>query len=129
MKRKLCVQKVISYKEQKLSQYTGKQYYVIKNEEDSDYYFLSNRKMIEVVFYSRVSLLAFYFRESFKYTNSSLTEEKAKASSAEVINLGIISILKQHRDTFQFGRRLFVYLETERFLPINGDKSRNSDWN
>ena len=39
--------------------------YVIKSEENSDYYYLSNRKMIEAVFSSRVSLLAFYFQESF----------------------------------------------------------------
>ena len=60
VKRKICVQKVISYKEQKLSQCTGKHNYVIKSEENSDYYYLSNRKMIEVVFSSRVSLLIFY---------------------------------------------------------------------
>ena len=54
-----------SYKEQKLSQCTGKQNYVIKSEENSDYNYLCNRKIIEVVFSSRVSLLAFYFRESF----------------------------------------------------------------
>ena len=89
MKRKLFVQNVLSYKEQKLSQYTGKQNYVIKNEENSDYYYLSNRKMIVVVFSFRVSLLSFYFRESFKCTNSSLTEEKDQASSGKVINLGI----------------------------------------
>ena len=65
VKRKICVQKVISYKEQKLSQCTGKHNYVIKSEENSDYYYLSNRKMIEAVFSSRVSLLAFYFQESF----------------------------------------------------------------
>ena len=35
-----------SYKEQKLSQCTGKQNYVMKNEKNSDYYYLSNRKMI-----------------------------------------------------------------------------------
>ena len=35
-----------SYKEQKLSQCTGKQNYVKKNEKNSDYYYLSNRKMI-----------------------------------------------------------------------------------
>ena len=35
-----------SYKEQKLSQYTGKQNYVMKNKKNSDYYYLSNRKMI-----------------------------------------------------------------------------------
>ena len=61
----ICVQKVISYKEQNLSQCTGKQNYVIESEENSDYYYLSNRKMIEAVFSSRVSLLAFYFQESF----------------------------------------------------------------
>ena len=39
------------------------------------------------------------------------------------------------RDTFQFGRRMlllllfFFYLETDRFLPIIGVKSRKSDWN
>ena len=33
-----------SYKEQKLSQCTGKQNYVMKNEKNSDYYYLSNRK-------------------------------------------------------------------------------------
>ena len=45
--------------------------------------------MIVVVFSSRVSLLSFFFRESFKCTNSSLTEEKDKATSGKVINLGI----------------------------------------
>ena len=45
--------------------------------------------MIEVVFSSRVSLLASYFRESFKRTNGSLTEEKDKAGSAKAINLGM----------------------------------------
>ena len=35
-----------SHKEQKLSQCTGKQNYVMKNEKNSDYYYLSNRKMI-----------------------------------------------------------------------------------
>ena len=35
-----------SYKEQKLSQRTGKQNYVMKNEKNSDHYYLSNRKMI-----------------------------------------------------------------------------------
>ena len=35
-----------SYKEQKLSQCTGKQNCVMKNEKNSDYYYLSNRKMI-----------------------------------------------------------------------------------
>ena len=91
MKRKTCVQKVISYKEQKLSQRTGKQNYIIKNEENSDYYYLSSRKMIEVFFSSSsaVSLVAFYFRESFKRRNGSLTEEKDKAVSAKVINLGM----------------------------------------
>ena len=39
------------------------------------------------------------------------------------------------RDTFKFGRRMlllllfFFYLETDRFLPIIGVKSRKSDWN
>ena len=66
VKRKICVQKVISCTEQKLSQCTaGKQNYVIKSWENSDYYYSSNRKMIEVVFSSRVSLLALYFGESF----------------------------------------------------------------
>ena len=63
-----------------------------------DYYYLSNREMIEVVFSSRVSLLTFYFRESFKRTifftrirqqYGSLNEEKVKASSAKAINLGM----------------------------------------
>ena len=47
--------------------------------------------MIEVVFTSpsAVSLLAFYFRESFEDTNASLTEEKDIAGSAKVINLGV----------------------------------------
>ena len=77
MKRKICVQKVISYKEEELSQCTGKQSYVIKNEENSDYYYnLSNRKMIEVVFASRVSLLAFYFREVKRTCNGLITEHK-----------------------------------------------------
>ena len=45
--------------------------------------------MIEVVFSSRVSLLASYSRESFKRTNGSLSEEKDKAGSAKAINLGM----------------------------------------
>ena len=90
MKREICVQKVISNKEQKLSQCTGKQNYVIKSEEKSDCYYLSNRRMIEAVFSSRVSLLAFYFRESsVRRTNGSLTEETDKAGSAKGINLGM----------------------------------------
>ena len=44
VKRKICVQKVISYKEQKLSQCTGKHNYVIKSEENSDYYYLSTEQ-------------------------------------------------------------------------------------
>ena len=35
-----------SYKEQKLSQFTGKQNNVMKNEKYSDYYYVGNRKMI-----------------------------------------------------------------------------------
>ena len=35
-----------SYKEQKLSQCTGKQNYVMKNDKNSAYYYLSNGKMI-----------------------------------------------------------------------------------
>ena len=62
----ICLQNVISYKEQNLSQCTGKQNYVIESEENSDYYYLSNGTMIEVVFSSRVSLLVFYIRESFR---------------------------------------------------------------
>ena len=89
MKRNICVQKVFSCKEQKLSQCTGKQNYVIKNGEHSDYYNSSNRKMIEVVFSSRVSLLASYFLERFKRTNCSLTEEKDEDGSAKAINLGM----------------------------------------
>ena len=54
-------------KEQNLSQCSGKQNYVTENEKNSDYYYLRNRKMIEVVFSSQVSLLAFYFRENFKH--------------------------------------------------------------
>ena len=51
-----------------------KQNYSIKNEkkktnETSDYYYLSKRKRIEVLFSSRVTLLAFYLRESFKRTS------------------------------------------------------------
>ena len=34
------------YKEQKLSQCTGKQNYVMKNEKNSDYYYLSSKNMI-----------------------------------------------------------------------------------
>ena len=57
--------------------------------------------MIEVVFSSRVSLLAFSFRESFikraqvcslscvSFHDGSLTEDKDKAGSAKVINLGM----------------------------------------
>ena len=35
-----------SYKEQKPSQCTGKQNYVMKNEKNSDYYYLSSKNMI-----------------------------------------------------------------------------------
>ena len=58
-----------------------KQNYVIKNEKrkkNSDYYYLSNRKMIEVVFSSRVSLLVFYSSE--------------KVLSAQVCSLACVSI-------------------------------------
>ena len=42
-----CLRKAYkAYKEQKLSQCTGKQNCVMKNEKNSDYYYLSNRKMI-----------------------------------------------------------------------------------
>ena len=34
-----------------------------KGKKNSDYYYLSNKKMIEVVFSSRVSLLVFYSSE------------------------------------------------------------------
>ena len=44
-KDNLCTESY-SYKEQKLSQCTGKQNYVVKNEKNSDYYYLSNRKTI-----------------------------------------------------------------------------------
>ena len=55
--------------------------------------------MIEVVFPSRVSLLAFYFRGSFKRTSlftrmrqqyGSLTEDKDKAGSANVNETGSV---------------------------------------
>ena len=58
-----------------------KRNYVIKNvkrKKNSDYYYLSNRKMIEVVFSSRVSLLPFY---SYK-----------KVSSAQDCSLACVSI-------------------------------------
>ena len=117
-KENLRIQKVISYKEHKLSQCTGKQNYVIKNEENSDYYYLSNRKirrkMIEVVFSSpsAVSLLAFYFRESFKRTNGSLTEEKDIAGSAKVISLGM-------------SKKYLLITEYKRVLIQPGERRRN----
>jgi len=47
VKRTICVQKVILIKNRLwLSQCTGRQNYVMKNEKNSDYYYLSNRKMI-----------------------------------------------------------------------------------
>ena len=47
VKRTNCVQKVILVKNRLwLSQCTGRQNYVMKNEKNSDYYYLSNRKMI-----------------------------------------------------------------------------------
>ena len=60
-----------------------------KGKKNSDYYYLSNRKMIEVVFSSRVSLLAFYSSQKVlstqvcslacaSITNGSLTEDKIK---------------------------------------------------
>ena len=63
-----------------------------KSGENSDYYYLSNRKMIEVVFFSRVSLqLALYFGESFTAHKQffDLAEEKDKAGSTKGINLGM----------------------------------------
>ena len=42
-----------------------------KKNETSNNYYLSNRKRIEVLFSSRVSLLAFYFRESLKRSSFS----------------------------------------------------------
>ena len=51
-----------SYKEQKPSQCTGKQNYVMKNEKNSVYYYLS--KLWATEKWSWVSLLAFYFWES-----------------------------------------------------------------
>ena len=48
--RKICVQKDNKTMQLKLEKL---------KEKNSDYYYLSNRKMIEVVFSSRVSLLAF----------------------------------------------------------------------
>ena len=59
-----------------------KQNYVItkrkKKKENSDYYHLSNRKMIDVVFFSLVSLLAFHSSE--------------KVLSAQVCSLACVSI-------------------------------------
>ena len=58
-----------------------KQNYVIKNEKrkkNSDYYYLSNRKVIEVVCSSRISLLAFYSSE--------------EVLSAQVCSLASVSI-------------------------------------
>ena len=49
-----------------------------KGKKNSDCYYLSNRKMIEVVFSSRVSLLAFYSSE--------------KVLSAQVCSLECVSI-------------------------------------
>ena len=70
-----------------------------KREKNSDYYYLSNKKMIEAVFSSRVSLLAFYSSEKVlsaqvcslacaSITNGSLTEDKDKAGSAKVNKSG-----------------------------------------
>ena len=39
----------------------------------------------------------------------------------------IFNILKQHKDTFLFGRRLFFIQEWSDFFPIIGDKSPKSD--
>ena len=82
-----------SYKEQKLSRCTGKQNYVMKNEKNYAYYYLSNRKMIlsklaglpfQRKFNKRTSLFTL-MREQYR----SLTEDKDKAGSAKVINLGV----------------------------------------
>ena len=76
-----------SYKEQKLSQCTGKQNCVMKNEKNSDYFYLSNRKMI----WSKLAGLL--FPSKFNKCTSLYTlmqyEDKDKAGSAEVINLGV----------------------------------------
>ena len=86
-----------SYKEQKLSQCTGKQNYVLvmKNEKNSDYYYLSNRKMI----LSKLAGLLFPRKfnkrttvcgsAALKQQYGSFTEDKDKAGSAKVINLGM----------------------------------------
>ena len=50
----------------------------VQKENKTDYYYLSNRRMIEVVFSSRVSLLAFYSSE--------------KVLSAQVCSLACVSI-------------------------------------
>ena len=85
-----------SYKEQKLSQCTGKQNYVMKNEKNSDYYYLSNREMILTKlagllfprkFNKRTSL--FTPTRYIKQQYGSLTGDKDKAGSAKVINLGM----------------------------------------
>ena len=90
MKRKICVKKVISYKEEKLSQCSGKQNCAIKNEENSDYCYLSEQEKNDrsSIFFSS-KLTDLLFPRSFKRTNGSLTEEKDKAGSAKVINLGL----------------------------------------
>ena len=68
----------------------------MKNEKNSDYYYLSNRKMIlgklagllfPRMFNKRTSL--FTLMRYYKQQYGSLTEHKDKAGSAKVINLGM----------------------------------------
>ena len=113
VKRKICVQKVISYKEQKLSQCSGKQNYVIKSEENSGYYYLSNRKIIEVVFSSRESLLAFYFQERFTAHKMVLSLKRR------------IKLVCQGNESGHVKKYLLIKKKKKRVLIQPGERRRN----
>ena len=70
----------------------------MKNEKKSDYYYLSNRKMILIKlagllfprkFDKRTSLFTLMRYINIKQQYGSLPEDKDKAGSAKVINLGM----------------------------------------
>ena len=67
----------------------------MKNEINSDYYYLSNRKTIlsklaDLIFReSLISAQRFVDSDALKQQYGSFTEDKDKAGSAKVINLGM----------------------------------------
>ena len=119
MKRKICVQKVISYKEQKLSQCTGKHNYVIKSEENSDYYYLSTEQKNDrrSLFFSSKFTGLLFPRKFYGAQNGSLTKEKDKAGEKVFTN-------KKKRVLIQPGERRRNLLtnksneQSEKYSPL-----------